>query len=329
MNTSSRRIAAALCALAALWSATTPLSAQTRPARKTPLVAYLSLARAAPPAVFVSRFGELGYVDKQNVAIEYRFGEGRHEAMDGIARELVGLDPDVILAVGDEAIVATRKATTTIPIVMLACDALALGFVKNLSKPDGNLTGVSCLTAELSSKRVGLLKEAMPKALRVGLMFNPANLSMPLNAKQTKSAALGLGLKIVETREVLEQPDFEQAFAAFASNHADAVIVLDEAFTLMHAKRTAELEVKHRLPTMHSWGDAVVAGGLMSYGPNLADMLRTATDYVDKILKGTKPANLPVAQPTKFELVVNLKTAKALGITIPQSILARADQVIE
>ena len=306
-----------------------PLTAEAQPARKIPLVGYLSLGAVAPPAVFVSRFKELGYVDKQNVAVEYRFGEGRHEAMDGIARELVGLNPDVILAVGDEAIVAAKKATATIPIVMLACDALAVGFVKSLTKPDGNLTGVSCLTAELSPKRVGLLKEAVPKTLRIGLMFNPANVSMSLNAKQTKSAAQALGLKIVETRQVLEPSDIEQAFAAFAHQHAHAAIVLDEAFSLMNAKQTAELEVKYRLPTMHSWSEAVVAGGLMSYGPNLVEMLRTATDYVDKILKGATPADLPVEQPRKFELVINLKTAKALGVTIPPSLLGRADEVIQ
>jgi len=292
-------------------------------------VGYLTLGGVTTPAVFVSRFRELGYVDKQNVSIEFRFGEGRHEAMDGLARELVGLNPDVILAQGDQAIVAARKATKTIPIVMLACDALALGFVKSLNKPEGNLTGVSCVTAELSAKRVGLLKETVPKALRVGLMFNPANASMPRNATLTKSAAEALGLKVVETREVLGPSDIEQAFTAFARQSAQAVLVLDEFITLMNAKRIAELEVKYRLPTMHSWSQAVDAGGLMSYGPNLADMLRTATDHVAKILKGAKPADLPVEEPIRFELVVNLKTAKALDIKIPQSILARADRTIE
>jgi putative ABC transport system substrate-binding protein len=184
------------------------------------------------------------------------------------------------------------------------------------------------VTSELSAKRVALLREAIPKASRVGVLFNPANVSKPPDADRTRIAAEGLGLK-VQTREVLERVDIDGAFSAFAREHAEAVIVLDDAFMFMHARRVAELAVRHRLPTMHVWPQSVVAGGLMSYGPNPDDMLRLAAIYVDRILKGAKPADLPVEQPTKFELVINLKTAKALGLTIPQTFMLRADQVIE
>jgi putative ABC transport system substrate-binding protein len=301
---------------------------QAQQVRKIPRIGYLSLGAAAPPDVFVQRLRELGYSDKQNVVIEYRFGEGRHDVMSALARELVGLNVDVIMAFGDEAITAAKKTTSTIPIVMFACDALTVGFVASLARPGGNITGVTCVTTELSPKRVALLREAMPRVSRVGLLFNPANVSKPLDADRTRIAAQGMGLTI-QTQEVLEGADIERAFSAFARERAEAVIVLDEAFILIHAKRVAELAVRHRLSTMHAWRQSVVAGGLMSYGPNPVEMLRLAATYVDKILKGAKPADLPVEQPTKFELVINLKTAKALGLTIPSSLLLQADEVIE
>jgi len=304
------------------------LTAEAQAPHKIPRVGYLSLGAAVIPQVFVQRLRELGYSDKQNLVIDYRFGEGRHDAMTGLARELVDLNVDVIMAFGDQAIVAAKKVTATIPIVMYACDALTVGFVASLARPGGNVTGVTCVTTELSPKRVALLREAVPKMSSVGLLFNPANVSKPFDADRTRIAAQGMGLKI-QTQEVLERVDIERAFSAFARERAEAVIVLDEAFMLMHAKRVAELALRHRLPTMHAWRQPVVAGGLMSYGPNADEMLRLATTYIDKILKGAKPADLPVEQPTKFELVINMKTAKALGLTIPQPLLLRADQVIE
>ncbi len=305
-----------------------PLVTGAQQAQKIPRIGFLSLGASAPPDAFVQRLRELGYTDKQNVAIEYRFAEGRHEVMSTLARELVGLNVDVIMAFGDEAIAAAKKTTSTVPIVMFACDALTVGFVASLARPGGNITGVTCVTTELSPKRVALLREGVPKLSSVGLLFNPANVSKPFDADRTRMAAQGLGLKI-QTQEVLERVDIERAFSAFAREHAEAVIVLDEAFIFIHAKRIAELAVKHRLPTMHAWRQSVVAGGLMSYGPNPDEMLRLAATYVDKILKGAKPADLPVEQPTKFELVINAKTAKALGLTIPQSLLLRADELIQ
>jgi ABC-type uncharacterized transport system substrate-binding protein len=305
-----------------------PLAANAQQPQRIPRIGYLSLGAAVPPDAFVQRLRELGYSEKQNVAIEYRFGEGRHDVMNALARELVDLRVDVIMAFGDQAIVAAKRTTSTIPIVMFACDALMVGFVPSLARPGGNITGVTCVTTELSPKRVALLREAVPRVSRVGLLFNPANVAKPLDADRTRMAAQGMGLTI-QTQEVLDGADIERAFSAFARESAEAVIVLDEALMFIHAKRVAELAVRHRLPTMYAWRQSVVAGGLMSYGPNQTEMLRLATTYVDKILKGAKPADLPVEQPTKFELVINMKTAKAVGLRIPQSILVRADEIIE
>ena len=256
-------------------------------------------------------------------------GPGMHEVdRDALTAELVDLNVDVIMAFGDEAIVAAKKTTSTIPIVMFACDALAVGFVTNLARPVGNVTGVTCVTTEMSLKRIALLREAVPRASRVGILFNPANVSKPPEADRTRTAAQGLGLK-VQTEEVLERADIERAFSAFMQQRSDVVLVLDEAFIFIHSKLIAELAIKHRLPTVHTWRQSVMAGGLMSYGPSQVEMLSIATSYVDKILKGAKPADLPVEQPTKFELVINEKTAKALGLTIPPSLLLRADEVLK
>jgi putative tryptophan/tyrosine transport system substrate-binding protein len=304
------------------------LDAEAQPARKMPRIGYLSLGAAAPPAILVERIREAGYVDGQNVRIDYRFGEGRHDVMGALAKELVDLGVDVIMAVGDEAVMAAKKATATIPIVMFSCDALAVGFVNSLARPGGNITGVTCVTAQLSPKRVALLRKAVPRASRVGLLFNPANVAKPFDADRTQRAAQSMNLTIL-SREFLEPSDLDRVFAAFARERTDALIVLDESFTLLHAKRIAELAIRNRLPAMHSFKEAVVAGGLMSYGPSVAEMLSISSTYVVKVLKGAKPADLPVEQPTRLELVVNLKTAKALWLAIPPSVLVQADEVIE
>jgi putative ABC transport system substrate-binding protein len=304
-----------------------PLAADAQPAPKIPRIGFLSVGAAARQDAFVQRLRELGHIDKQNVVIEYRFGEGRHDLMDALARELVNLNVDVIMAFGDEAIVAAKKTTATIPIVMFACDALTVGFVASLARPGGNVTGVTCVTTELSPKRVALLREAVPGVARIGILFNPANVSKPLEADRTRTVAQGMGLK-VQTQEVLERADIERAFSAFAQQRADAVLVLDEAFIFIHSKLIAELAVRHRLPTVYTWRQSVVAGGLMSYGPSAVEMLQVAVTYVDKILRGAKPGDLPVEQPIKFELHINEKTAKSLGLTIPSSLLLRADEVM-
>ena len=318
---------AALAAALTLCLLGAPRAVDAQPAPKIPRIGYLSVGAAARPDAFVQRLRELGYTDKQNVVIEYRFGEGRHDHMNALARELVDLNVDVIMAFGDEAIVAAKKTTSTIPIVMFACDALAVGFVTSLARPGGNVTGVTCVTTELSPKRIALLREAVPRVSRVGILFNPANVSKPPEADRTRTVAQGLGLR-VQTQEVLERADIERAFSGFAQQRVDAVLVLDEAFIFIHAKLIAELASKHRLPTVSTWRYSVAAGGFMSYGPSQAEMLHIATAYVDKILKGAKPGELPVEQPTKFELVINEKTAQSLGLTIAPSLLLRANEVI-
>jgi putative ABC transport system substrate-binding protein len=318
---------AALAAALALGLLAASLAADAQPAPKIPRIGFLSIGAAARQDAFVQRLRELGYTDKQNVVIEYRFGEGKHDLMDALARELVALNVDVIMAFGDEAITAAKKTTSTIPIVMFACDALAVGFVTSLARPGGNVTGVTCVTTELSPKRVALLREAVPRVSRIGILLNPANVSKPPEADRTRTVAQGMGLK-VQVQEVLERSDIERAFTVFAQQRAGAVLVLDEAFIFIHSKLIAELAMKHRLPIVSTWRQSVVAGGLMSYGPSQAEMLQLAVTYVDKILKGAKPADLPVEQPTKFELVINEKTAQSLGLTIPPSLLLRANEVI-
>jgi putative ABC transport system substrate-binding protein len=315
---------ATVAAIVVLFS--TPPVAEAQHTQKMPRIGFLSLGAAVHP-IFTERLRDAGYVEGQSVRIDYRFGHGKHDAMAGLARELVDLNVDVIMAFGDQAIVAAKKATATIPIVMLACDALSVGFVKSLARPEGNVTGVTCVTTELSPKRVSLLREAVPRVSRVGLLFNPANVAKPFDAERTQEAARRLGLEI-QSQEVLEPSDLDRVFFTLA-RRADALIVLDEAFTLLYATRIAELAVKHRLPTMHAFREATVAGGLMSYGPSASDMLSACATYIVKILKGTKPGELPVEQPTRFELVINLKTAKALGLSVPQSVLLRADEVIQ
>ena len=317
---------ATIAAVLVLFAA--PLATEAQHPQKIPRIGYLSLGAPAVPLILIERLREAGYVEGQNVRIDYRFGNGKHDVMGTLAGELVGLNVDVIMAFGDEAIVAAKKATASVPIVMLACDALSVGFVKSLARPEGNVTGVTCVTTELSPKRVAFLREAVPNASRLGLLFNPANVAKPFDAERTQRTAQGMGLKI-QSQEVLEPSDLDRAFSAFARERAEALIVLDEAFTILYATRIAELALKHRLPTMHSFREATLAGGLMSYGPSVADMLSTCATYIVKILKGAKPIDLPVEQPTKFELVINLKTARALSLNIPRSLLARADQVIE
>jgi putative ABC transport system substrate-binding protein len=219
----------------------TPLAEGQHP-QKIPRIGYLSVGATTHPPTFIERLREAGYVEGQNVRIDYRFAEGKHDAMATLAAELVGLNVDVILAFGDEAIVAARKATASIPIVMYACDALAVGFVKSLARPEGNVTGVTCVTTELSPKRVAFLREAVPSASRVGLLFNPANVAKPFDVEQTQRAAQGFGWKI-NSQEVLERSDFDRAFSTFVRERSNAVIVLDEAFTLIYAPHIAELAI--------------------------------------------------------------------------------------
>ena len=269
---------------------------------------------------------ELGWVDGQNVRIEYRYAEGRPERYPGFFAELLRLNADVIVAGGGTpAARAAKQATSTTPIVIFATDAVASGFVASLARPGGNVTGFSILNTEISAKRLHLLKEAFPKIERVAVLCDPADIG---EAGAIEAAAHSLGAR-VQVLSVSRLEEFEGAFESAKRARAEALIVCASPFFNAHRKRVVDLAEQHRLPAIYEHRDFAAIGGLMSYGPNIAEMYRSAARYIDKILKGAKPADLPVEQPTKFELVVNLKTAKALGVTIPPSFLVRTDEVIQ
>src|SRR5574342_529155 len=279
---------------------------------------------------FIKGLRDFGYVEGQNITIVHRSSDGRYERLPGLAADLVRLKVDVIVVPAPQNAVAAKEATRTIPIVMASSgDPVAEGLVASLARPGGNITGLTGVAGpEIAGKRLELLKEAVPKASRVAVLSNPTN---PISAPalgETKAAArsLRLQLQMVEARGPDET---ERAFAAMGRERADALIVVNDGMLLAHRTRIAALAAQHRLPTMWGGREYVDAGGLMSYSASGRDHFRRAATYVDKILKGAKPGDLPVEQPTKFELVINLKTAKALGLTIPPSLLQRADQVIE
>ena len=318
------RLWAPLAAAALLLGSPSFAPAQTE---RLPKVGYLGFGAAVPPTLFQNRMRELGYSEGK-VAVEYRFAGGRPGELPRLARELVDAKVDVIMAIGDEAIVAAKNATRTVPIVMVACDAVTTGFVESLARPGGNLTGVTCITSELMPKRMAVFRELLPSASRLVVIYNPENVSKPPEAARLVELAkeLGLDAKAVQFRTA---EDIERAFSAFATDRPDGLVVLTEQRSIAHAKLLAELSRRERLPVLHSFSEGVHAGGLISYGPHFPEMVVMATNYVAKILKGGKPAELPVEQPTRFELVINLKTANEIGLTIPSSLLARADKVIE
>ena len=318
------RLSAPLVAAALLLGSASFAPAQSE---RLPKVGYLGFGAAVPPTHFQNRMRELRYSEGKEVTVEYRFG-GRPGELPRLARELVDAKVDVIMAIGDEAIVAAKNATRTVPIVMVACDAVTTGFVESLARPGGNLTGVTCITSELMPKRMAVFRELLPSASRLVVLYNPENVSKPPEAARTVELAkeLGLDAKAVQFRT---PEDIERAFSAFATDRPDGLVVLTEQRSIAYAKLLAELSLRERLPVLHSFSEGVRAGGLISYGPHFPEMVVMATNYVAKILKGGKPAELPVEQPTRFELVINLKTAKEIGLTIPSSLLARADHVIE
>jgi putative ABC transport system substrate-binding protein len=269
-------------------------------------------------------------MEGENLVIERRWAEGRVERFPSLAAELVRLKVEVIVAGPTPPAVAAKNATGTIPIVMWGVgDPVGQGLVASLARPGGNVTGLSFSVGwETFGKGLELLKETVPKVRRVAVLSNPANASHALAIENVKVAARSLGVQL-QLLEARGPEEFEGAFAAMAKERVAALLVPTDPVFFLHRARLAELAAKNRLPSVHSLREYVEAGGLMSYGPSLLDLLRRAATFVDKILKGAKPADLPVEQPTKFELVINLKTAKALGLTIPQSLLLRTDQVIE
>jgi putative tryptophan/tyrosine transport system substrate-binding protein len=316
-----------------------PLVGEAQQPSKVPRIGFVGTLPKNPHYEALRQgLHEFGYVEGQNIAIEPRYSEGRVERLPDLATELVRLKVDVIVVDACGApLNAASQATSTIPIVVAACndDLVATGLISSLARPGGNITGLSELTPELGAKRLQLLKEAAPKVRRVAVLWNPAY-SERFSANfrfwssdwiEMRAAAQGLGMTL-QSMEIRGPDDFDAAFSVMIKERADALIAFSDPLIDLHGRRIADLAAKSRLPAMYASREVVDAGGLMFYGPSISDMFRRAAVYVGKILKGAKPADLPVEQPTKFELVINLKTAKSLGLTIPQSLLIRADQVI-
>ena len=304
--------------------------AQAQQAAKVPRIGLLRIG--SPPNPFLEAFRqglkELGYIEGKNITIEYRWAEGKEDRLPDLAADLVRLKVDVIAVGGSTAILAVMKATRTIPVVMgAASDPVGSGFVASLARPGGNITGLSLLSPELGGKRLELLKEIVPGISRVAVFVYRGSPAFELQMREAKVAAQSLRLRLY-VPEVRGPDDYERAFETAKKERAGAINFLSSALFTADRKRLVDLTMKSRLPTIYDNKEFVEVGGLMSYGPSITDSWRRAATYVDKILKGAKPADLPVEQPMKFELIINLKAAKQIGLTIPQSVLFRADKVI-
>jgi putative ABC transport system substrate-binding protein len=320
-----------IISLAALGAA--PLVAEAQQSAKIPRIGYVGANLADVPHLqeaFLQGLRDLGYVEGRNVVIEFRSAEGKLERLPALAAELVALKVDVIVAPPTVAALAAKQATRTLPIVMTgSADPVQSGLVTSLARPGGNVTGLSYLSEELGGKRLDLLKQAVPGVSRVAVLWEPGSASERTEKdilKELEVAARGLGVRL-QFVEVRVPEDIDRAFSYMTRARADALAVLGSPMLGAERRRIADLAAKNRLPTVYPGRQSVDAGGLMSDGANLADLHRRAATYVDKILKGAKPAELPIEQPTKFELVINLKTANALGITIPPSLLQRAEVI--
>jgi putative ABC transport system substrate-binding protein len=313
-----------------------PFAAEAQQAAKIARIGYLGNSPTAFPHLreaFLQGLHDLGYVEGRNVVIEYRYAEGKLERLPALAAELVALKVDVIFVGGGTlTALAAKQATRTLPIVFAdAADPVTSGLVTSLARPGGNVTGLYALAAELVGKRLELLKQAVPEVSRVAVLWHPGAVPEHTEKDMLKGAevaarALGVRLQFVEARG---PADFDRAFSDMTRARAGALTMLPSTMFVNERRRLVDLAAKNRLPTVLAARVWVDDGGLMSYGPSIADLFRRAATYVDRILKGARPGDLPVEQPTKFELVINLKTAKALGLTIPQSVLVRADEVIQ
>ena len=301
---------------------------------KAPRIGFLGLTSSfdRPPLLDAFRQGlrELGWVEGQNIVIDYRYAEDQVDRLPDLAAELVRLKVDLIVSLGTQGVTAAKNATETIPIVMIAVrDPVGTGLIASLARPGGNVTGVSGSAGlEIVTKQLELLKETVPKIRRVAILSNPANAYHQLAIREVHVAARSLGVQL-QLLEARGPNEFDGAFAAMAKERVGALLVLSDGIFSSHRTRLADLAARSRLPAAYAVSEIVEAGGLMSYGPSFLDSYRQAATYVDRILRGAKPAELPVEQPTKYELVINLKTAKALGLTIPQTLLLRADHVIQ
>src|SRR5262245_25690923 len=305
--------------------------AHAQQSAKVPRIGFLTSGTATPDSseFFRQGLGELGYVEGKNILIEYRYGEGGPQPLSELAEELVRLKVDVLVTVATEPSLAAQRATRTIPIVMATPgDPVSAGLVASLARPGGNITGVTATTVDLSWKRLELLKEVTAKISPVAVLWIPTATENRLQMKETEAAAHSLGLHL-RPAGVEGANDFESAFSAINGGDARSLMALGSPMFFSHRTRIADLAAKHRLPAIYPTSPYVDAGGLMSYGNDLKVVHRRAAVYVDKILKGAKPAELPVERPMKFELVINLKTAKQLGLTIPASVLYRVDRVIK
>jgi len=328
-----RRAFAVVVALGVL---VVPLAAKAQRAGKVARIARLEQGSAGTDSAFRQGLRELGYVEGQNIIIEYRYAEGRAERLPDLAAELVSLKVDVIVAGGTLAPLAAKQATRTIPIVLAAAgDPVGTGLVPSLAKPGGNVTGLSNLSRELTAKRLQLLKEIVPGLSRVAVLWNAANIVAALHipVPETEAAARTLGLQ-AQSLEVRGPDDFENALLErkvlrAAISEGGALFLVDDPLVMRYRQPIADFAIRNRLPSTAIYKNFAEAGGLMTFGASLPDLYRRAAIFVDKILKGAKPADLPVEQPTKFELVINLKTAKTLGLTIPQALLIRADEIIQ
>ena len=310
-----------------------PLVGEAQPARKSPRIGFLSTF--SPSDVprwregLKTGFRDLGYTEGHAIVIDYRHAEGRPERLPDLAAELVRLKVDVIVAETTPASLAAKKATTTIPIVMtIVGNPVEAGLIASLGHPGGNITGLSLQLSDVTAKRLQVLQEVVPGLSRVAILWNAASPVTPPQLREVEAAAPVLKIAL-ESLAVRGPDDFERAVQEATRRHTRALLVLDDFLVTRYIRQIGTLTAKNRLPAMAALVEFAEAGGLVSYGPNYFDLSRRAATYVDRILKGAKPADLPVEQPTKFELVINLKTAKALGLTIPQSLLLRADQVIQ
>jgi len=313
---------------AAAW----PLAARAQQAAKLPTIGFFASATSETQgrlvAAFVQRLRELGWIENRTVAIEYRWAEGRPERFAEIAAEFVRLEVNVIVTPATAAVVAAKQATSVIPIVFGAAgDPVGTGLVASLARPGGNVTGLSMQTPDLAGKRLEVLREVVPRLRRLAILVNVGNPVSLLELGEVQAAARTLGLEF-HTLEIRRAEDIAPAFKAL-EGRAQALYVSPDALVITNRARIQTLAMGVRLPTMHGSRDYVEAGGLMSFGANFPDQYRRSADYVDKILRGAKPADIPVEQPTKFDLIINLTTAKALGLDVPDSLLARADEVIE
>ena len=310
-----------------------PLAVRAQPMAKVWHVGMLETTAATLNATNLDAFKQalrqLGYIEGQNLIVEYRSGDGHIERFPQLAAELVRLNVDIIITRGTPAALAAKKATATIPIVMAAIgEPVETGMVASLARPGGNVTGLSAFVTELTAKRIEIMREVIPQLSRMALIDNMANRSVPAQWDETKRAAFALGIQ-PQLYDVRKAEDIERAFSSAIAQRVNALSVGNDSVVIANRIQVVQLAAKHRLPAIYATRDFVYAGGLLSYAAHYPDLYRRAAAYVDKIFKGAKPADLPVEQPTKFEIVVNLKAASALGLTVPSTLLARADEVIE